>query len=221
MPSIDPRALVEGLIILILSIAVHEFAHAFIADKLGDRLPRHEGRVTLNPLAHVDPVGTLLFPTLGIIFGFGTFGWGRPVRVSPGSFTRKLRMRTAHMFVAAAGPLTNLLFGTLISLVMFALVKANVLVPESGGIFEALARAVFINYILAFFNLIPAPPLDGGTVLAGLLPDRAMPAYNKFAQYGVFVLFAFLLIPALSRLFLVPAQGLFSFWMGTVLGFGR
>src|SRR5262245_61022755 len=136
MPSIDPRALILGLITLVLSIAVHEFSHAFVADRLGDRLPRHQGRVTLNPLAHADPIGTLLFPALGIIFGIGAFGWGRPVQVNPGSFTRKLRMRTAHMFVAAAGPISNVVFAVLISLVLFGLYKASVI--PLGGLYQAV-----------------------------------------------------------------------------------
>jgi Zn-dependent protease len=218
MPSVDPRLIIQGLIILILSIAVHEFAHAYIADRLGDRLPRHQGRVTLNPLAHADPIGTLLFPAIGMIFGMGTFGWGRPVQVSPASFTRKMRMRTAHMLVAAAGPGSNIAFGLLISLVLFTLYQTGAVAAASGGLFEALSYAILINFILAFFNLIPAPPLDGGTVLAGLLPDRMMPAYNRFSQYGIFVLFAFLLIPSLTMVVLGPAHFLYQTWAGQVLG---
>jgi Zn-dependent protease len=217
MPSIDPRLVIEGLIILILSIAVHEFGHAWVADKLGDRLPRHEGRVTLNPLPHIDPIGTLLFPAIGLMYGVG-FGWGRPVRVNPASFSRRFRMRTAHLFVAAAGPAMNILFGLLISLILFGLHTADVVRAENGGLYVSLSRAVFLNFILAFFNLIPAPPLDGGTVLAGLLPERMMPAYNRFAQYGIFVLFAFLLIHPLQRLFLGPAELLYWGWTGGVLG---
>ncbi len=205
MPPIDPRALVEGLIILILSVAVHEFAHAWVADKLGDRLPRHEGRVTLNPLAHAHPIGTLLFPAIGIISGIGALGWGRPVNVNPPSFTRKLRMRTSHMLVAAAGPITNLLFGLLIALILFGLFRGGVLEVNPEGLYGAMQRAIFINFILMMFNLIPAPPLDGGAVLAGILPERWLPAYNRLAPYGIFVLFAFLLIKQLGILILMPA----------------
>src|SRR5690606_2884805 len=110
------RWIIQALIILVLSICVHEFGHAIVADKLGDPLPRSQGRTTLNPLSHADPIGTIAFPLIGLLFAGGAyFGWGRPVLVSPHNFTRKLRMRTAHMLVAAAGPAMNILFGVFIS----------------------------------------------------------------------------------------------------------
>ena len=100
----DIRWIIQALIILILSICVHEFGHAIVADKLGDPLPRSQGRVTLNPLAHADPIGTLLFPLMALVLTKSLgFGWGRPVEVSPRHFTRKLSMRTGHMLVAADG----------------------------------------------------------------------------------------------------------------------
>src|SRR5262245_30008807 len=103
MPHFDiakTRMAIAWLIALILSIAVHEFAHALVADRLGDRTPRLQGRVTLNPLAHADAIGTLLLPILGIFFGGTILGWGKPVEVHPPSFTRRLRMKTSHMLVA-------------------------------------------------------------------------------------------------------------------------
>jgi Zn-dependent protease len=210
------RWIIQSLIILVLSIAVHEFGHAYVADKLGDALPRSQGRVTLNPLAHADPIGTLAFPVLGLVFTGGIgFGWGRPVEVSPASFTRKLRMRTAHMLVAAAGPAMNLLFGCLISVVHLGLLRGGVIDP-AAEINLALLSAVQLNFVLLFFNLIPAPPLDGGTVVEGLLPDRYVPAYQRFAVYGPFVLMAVIFIPQLQRLFLAPALWLFRSWSGLI-----
>lgn len=111
------RWIIQALIILILSICVHEFGHAIVADKLGDPLPRSQGRTTLNPAAHADPIGTLLFPLIALVATKGAslgFGWGKPVQVSPRHFTRKVSMRTGHMLVAAAGPCMNLLFGVFI-----------------------------------------------------------------------------------------------------------
>jgi Zn-dependent protease len=215
---VSPAFIVINLITLVLSITVHEFGHAIVADRLGDRLPRSQGRVTLNPLSHADPIGTIAFPLVSMIFaGFIGFGWGRPVLVRPSAFTRRLRMRTAHLLVAAAGPTMNLLFAFVISLVLFVLYRAGV-VSDATVLYTAILQAILLNFVLAFFNLIPAPPLDGGTVLAGLLPERLLPAYEKVQQYGMFVLFAFLLIPQLSSVFLKPAYGLFQILAGNLLG---
>jgi Zn-dependent protease len=207
---VSPAFVVVNLITLVLSITVHEFGHAIVADKLGDRTPRTQGRVTLNPLAHADPLGTLAFPLLSMIFaGSIGFGWGRPVMVRPTSFTRRLRMRTAHLLVAAAGPAMNLLFALTISLILLVLWRFDV-VSDATVLYTSIMNAIILNFILAFFNLIPTPPLDGGTVLAGLLPDRMMPAFEKLQQFGMFILFAFILIPQLSIIFLWPAVHLFQ-----------
>jgi Zn-dependent protease len=207
------RMIVENMIILILSIAVHEFGHAFVADRLGDRLPRQQGRVTLNPAAHADPVGTLAVPALGMLLGGFGFGWGKPVQVSPVSFTRKLRMRTAHMLVAAAGPTMNVLFATLIGLIVLALVGAGVIGP-GHPLYEPLHRAIFLNFILAFFNLLPTPPLDGGAVLQGLLPDRLQPWFDRYAPYGIFVLIAVIVIPRVNTIFIWPALQMYRGFTG-------
>jgi Zn-dependent protease len=111
------RMILLQMITLILSIAVHEFGHAIVAYKLGDNLPKQQGRVTLNPIAHADPMGTLLFPMVFLVMTGGRsigFGWGKPVQVRPVAFTRKLAMRTGHMLVALAGPMMNVLLGTVI-----------------------------------------------------------------------------------------------------------
>ena len=208
------RLIIQTLIILVLSICVHEFGHAIVADKLGDPLPRSQGRTTLNPAAHADPIGTLLFPVLALVATKGAslgFGWGRPVQVSPRSFTRKLSMRTGHMLVAAAGPTMNLLFGVFISLVHLTLLKTGVLSP-ADALNGPLSLAVELNFVLAFFNLIPAPPLDGGAVLEGLLPARMVPQYQKLAVYGPFVLMAVIFIPQFQAVFLTPAVWLYHSW---------
>ena len=204
------RWILQGMIILILSIAVHEYGHAIMAHKLGDRLPESQGRVTLNPMAHADPIGTLIFPLLGMIFsggnGFG-FGWGKPVQVNPLSFSRRFRMRTAHLLVALAGPMMNIFFGLFIALVLGLLLAFEVLAPDHQLV-TALSYAIKLNFILFFFNLIPAPPLDGGAVLEGLLPDRYVPAFQRYAVYGPFVLMAVIFIPQLGQIFVQPAEWL-------------
>ncbi len=203
------RWIVQGLIILVLSIAVHEFGHAIVAHKLGDKTPESQGRVTLNPVAHADPVGTLLFPLAGMLFltkgvgGFG-FGWGRPVMVNPASFSRKYNQRTAHMMVAAAGPAMNLVLAFIVTLVTVLLLKFGVLGSDSG-LLPTLMAAIHLNFVLMFFNLIPAPPLDGGTILQGLLPDSMQESFHKVSIYGPFILMAVIFIPGLASIFLWPA----------------
>lgn len=208
------RLILQALIILLLSIAVHEFGHAIVAHKLGDRLPASQGRVTLNPLAHADPIGTFLFPVLSLVFTKGAslgFGWGRPVEVSPVSFSRRFTMRTGHMLVALAGPAMNVLFGTVIAVVHMVLLVTGVIEPGVGpGLHSALIQAVTLNFILCFFNLIPAPPLDGGAVLKGLLPARPLRTYERFEVYGPFVLLAVIFIPGLAMIFVQPALWLRS-----------
>src|SRR5262249_41716875 len=147
----------------LLSICVHEFGHAFIADRLGDDTPRRQGRLTLNPLAHADPIGTLLIPLIGILYvGMPGFGWGKPVQTIPNRYTRRFEMRVGHMFVALAGPMMNLLFGTLLAALHVVLMKTHVLTDDRTHLsFQTFFYAVSLNYILFFFNLIPAPPLDG------------------------------------------------------------
>jgi len=193
--------------VLLLSICVHEFGHAYLATKLGDDLPEKQGRVTLNPLAHADPIGTVLFPLLGILWmGVPGFGWGKPVQVNPARFTRRFEMRHGHMFVAFAGPFMNLAFGTLIAIIHVALIRFQVIDATNFDITRVLSYAVSLNFILFFFNLVPAPPLDGGAVLEGLLPRRHLPKYHAYEPYGPFVLLAVIAIPGLSRIFTVPAM---------------
>jgi Zn-dependent protease len=214
------RWIVQALIILVLSICVHEFGHAIVADKLGDPLPRSQGRTTLNPMAHADPIGTLLFPLVALLATKGGslgFGWGRPVQVSPRHFSRRFSMRTGHLLVAAAGPGMNLLFGLFIGLVHLILWKTGVLAGDSA-LHQPLQYAVQLNFVLMFFNLIPAPPLDGGTVLEGLLPARHVPTYHKYAVYGPFVLLAVIMIPGVARVFVTPAVWLANTWW-SILGF--
>ena len=213
------RWIIQALIILILSICVHEFGHAIIADKLGDSLPRSQGRVTLNPLAHADPIGTFALPLVSLIFTQGTstgFGWGRPVEILPHRLTRKLSVRRAHMLVAAAGPLMNLLLALVIMGVHLALVLTGTIAVDHGHgavpttAHGALQYAAFLNLVLMFFNLVPAPPLDGGAVLLGVLPDRTARKVEQYAVYGPFLIMAVLFIPQVRQIFTIPAQWVYA-----------
>lgn len=208
------RNVVVSMIALILSIAVHEFGHAFVADRLGDRLPRSQGRVTLNPIAHIDLLGTIGLPLMGLLFGVGAIGWGRPVMIQPVSFTRKLRMKTGHLLVAIAGPAMNILFGIVVSLITLLLHRTGLV--QNPLILKALYGVVYLNFLLAFFNLLPFPPLDGGAVLAGLLPDRSK-VVEFLQSYGLYLAIAVMAIPYARLVYGLPAAFLYDLWL-RVLG---
>jgi Zn-dependent protease len=205
------RKIVVSMIALILSITVHEFGHAFVADRLGDRLPRSQGRVTLNPIAHMSLIGTVILPLMGLIIGGFVIGWGKPVQIQPVSFTRKLSMKTGHLLVAIAGPVMNILFGILISLIAVLLWRTRLV--GNPDILKALFGAVYLNFLLAFFNLVPVPPLDGGAVLAGFLPDNSR-VIAFLQQYGFYLLILVFVLPQAQYIFRVPADALTSFWLG-------
>jgi Zn-dependent protease len=181
------RSLAEliGLVVaLVLGITVHEFSHALTADALGDRLPRSQGRVTLNPAAHIDPMGALFFVLAG-------FGWGRPVMVNPWALRPG---RIGGTMVAAAGPIANVVLATATAVVYRALEIAGLL---PGGFAEdAMEAIVFYNVVLALFNLLPIPPLDGFNALKGVLPPRQAYFLDRYGQYGIILLFVLVLIGA-------------------------
>jgi Zn-dependent protease len=205
------RVALLSLIAFIVSVSVHEYGHALIADKLGDRVPRLQGRLTLSPAAHIDPLGTLLLPLIaGLMPGYPLIAWGKPVQTNPANYTRRFSTRTGSMLVSAAGPAMNLLLAILGSIVFVALGKAGVLtVPVA----QALVRYVLaVNLALMFFNLIPLGPLDGAAVLAGILPESAQPFVEALRRYGMGVLFLLLLTGAM-RYVMYPAQVLQSAWV--------
>jgi Zn-dependent protease len=198
------RAALLYVLVLVISVALHEFGHAFMADRLGDDTPRRQGRVTLNPLAHADPVGTLALPLLGAFLGGGGFGWGKPVQWQPHHVTRRISMSTAKILVSVAGPAMNLVLGTLIALVHIILVTQNAIDP-GGGVSAMLWDASRINYVLFFFNLLPVPPLDGGHVAQSFMPYRYRNQYAEIARYAPFALLALIAIPQLRVVFVWPA----------------
>ena len=168
-------------IALIVGITFHEFSHAFIADQLGDHRPRALGRVSLNPVRHIDPIGALVFVLAG-------FGWGRPVPVNvyalrPG--------RIGMAFVAGGGPIANVIVAAAAAVVYR--------VFELGGIggfaIDVAFWIVLFNLLLAFFNLLPIPPLDGYNVLLAFLPPRAAFTVQRYAQYGIIVLLLLVFLP--------------------------
>lgn len=172
------------LIPLVLSLTVHEFAHAWSARLLGDDTAERMGRYTLNPFAHIHPVGTLLLPLLGI-----PFGWARPVPVDPTRFRRSVSQRTGWMLTAAAGPLSNLVLAALSALAYGLTWRwAPGFLSANPGL-EFFAKIMVVaNVGLALFNLLPVPPLDGSKVLEGLLPQRLLAPWQRVLALGPFLL---------------------------------
>lgn len=206
----DIKWLFIYIFVLVVSVTFHEFGHAFMADKLGDDTPRRQGRVTFNPIAHADPIGTLLLPLLSGVYAaangsIGGFGWGRPVQWLPSRVNRKWKMSTASILVSLAGPSMNVVLAVLIAGVDSILLGQGVVAP-GGDAHKIMLYAVGTNFILFFFNLVPAPPLDGGHVLGELMPYKRRDAYKEYARYGMFVVMAVAMIPVLAQIFVVPAR---------------
>jgi Zn-dependent protease len=193
---IDEHLILDRLLTLIpvwLSLSVHEWAHAWTAFRLGDDTAARLGRMTLNPLAHIDPVGTLLLPLLGI-----PFGWAKPVPVQPHRFYARVNMRTGMMYTAVAGPLSNLVLSILC---LAAMVVLLLILPIGSPVLESayplLTMMILINILLALFNLIPVPPLDGSRIADALMPQALRPGWESFYQAGPVALIALLVLPRL------------------------
>lgn len=183
---------------MILSGTVHEWAHAFTAKRLGDDTAERQGRLTLNPTAHIDPIGTILFPALGAAMGGVLFGWARPVPYNPARFGRGVTMRRGTMLVAVAGPLSNLALAVVCALLLRAVVVAGghptLENPDTLAALALLLQfGVRINVVLFVFNLLPIPPLDGSKVMAALLGDRH-PAVQFVEEYRLWLFIGLLLI---------------------------
>jgi Zn-dependent protease len=181
---LDIASILIVFTVVLASLTVHEWAHAWTADRLGDPTARMLGRVSFNPVVHIDPIGTIVLPLLAMFTTGFIFGWAKPVPVNISRFQNPKR---DFMIVAAAGPASNLAIATAAALVFRSLGGL-----ESAGdpVMRVLYFAVSINVLLAVFNMLPVPPLDGGNVLSGLLPDSFAPLINGLRQYGFIILLA-------------------------------
>jgi len=165
------REAILYLIAFILCITVHEFGHAWVATRLGDPTPRSQGRVTLAPQHHIDPIGTILMPIIMALSassgGLPLLAWGRPVQTNPMLYSRRLSMSTGRMLVSVAGPAMNLILALVVSIGIVIAARLHVSGEFLMAVFDRLVR---LNLSLMIFNLLPIPPLDGGAVLAWVLP---------------------------------------------------
>ena len=180
--DISVERLIAGIIALLVGLTFHEFSHALLADRLGDRQPRAMGRLTLNPIPHIDPIGALMLVIAG-------FGWAKPVMVNPAA----LRDGQHGMaLVAFAGPIANVAVAIGFAVVYRVLGVVGV---EDGFVPRLIELIVRLNILLAIFNLIPIPPLDGYNVLLAFLPPRQAMVVRQYAPYGVIILLLLVFLP--------------------------
>jgi Zn-dependent protease len=206
-PDIALAGLVVGVLLILICFPVHEFSHALVATALGDDTARQQGRLTLNPLAHLDPIGTLLFLVTG-------FGWAKPVPVLP--YRLNGNARTSFALVSLAGPASNVILAVVFAL-LYRLLSPVLYSSTSvlgSVLLYALEVAVFLNMILALFNLIPVPPLDGSRILAAIIPDAGATIMDQLERYGMFIVLLLSVSGVLSPLIIGPANNITSFLLG-------
>jgi Zn-dependent protease len=182
-----------------IAVVFHEYAHGLTANRWGDKTAQEQGRLTLNPIPHIDPIGTLLFPIINMLTGIPIlFGWARPVPIDPRRFKK---FRPGLFCVSLAGPAMNAFLALLSAAILCSIA---LWVPHDFYLFEPLIKmcavSISLNYALGLFNLIPIPPLDGSKVVESFLPFAAARKYESFAKYGMLIMFALLFTGAFSYL---------------------
>lgn len=184
------------IVILLFSVILHEVMHGYVALRFGDRTAEKAGRLTLNPIPHIDPIGTILLPILSLVTGGMLFGWAKPVPVNPLNFSN---LRKGELMVSGAGVLANFSLAAAAAIIYRILDALPQSFPMLLG--EALAFTVLINLVLGIFNLLPIPPLDGSKILLSQLPYKLASQYQRLEPYGFLILIALLFSGALGFVF--------------------
>jgi len=207
LQNIDFTQVFVQFAVLILSLSVHEAAHAWSAERLGDTTARMLGRVSLNPAVHVDPIGTILFPLIGMLSGAPIFGWAKPVPVN--ILNLRGNWKQKYMLIAAAGPASNVVLATVAALTL-GIVHGSADPFVSNPVRDFLVAMVELNVLLAVFNMVPLPPLDGGNVLAGVLRGGVAEMYERIRPYGFLILYGLLFSGVLWRVIGPPYNAILS-----------
>jgi Zn-dependent protease len=196
MLNLSPTDLIQAIIIIVISLTVHEFGHSLMALRLGDDTPRREGRLTLNPLAHIDIIGFIMLIVAG-------FGWAKPVRIDPRALKKPQR---DEILISIAGPLANILLAFVAALAVWALIATGAgLSPTlQRGIFGALTQAAAINVSLALFNMLPIPPLDGSHLVTTWLSRVNMALAVTYFRYGSWALLALIVFERVTNVDILP-----------------
>lgn len=195
----DPIEILKSLPAVFLAMSFHEFAHAFMANHLGDPTPRNQGRLTLDPLVHIDWMGLVMFAVFG-------FGWAKPVKVNPSNFKNK---KWGDIIVSLAGPIANLLLAVLGTIIYVLLIRFYT-VPIDA-IMDIIQYIIYLNIIFAILNIIPIPPFDGYHVLKDLFFRRNAKFFWKYEQYSMYILFAFILLGLFNIIVDKPAIAIYQF----------
>jgi Zn-dependent protease len=213
--NIDPGNLIIWFIVLLFSLSFHEAAHAWTSEKFGDDTGRLQGRITLNPIAHIDLFGTVLFPIVSALSGIPLLGWAKPVQTNPLMWRDKTR---ANIMVSAAGPLSNFILAIVAFIIIKSLIVSGVVYLNGGyytlimplraqaGLLSPLSVMLsvllLLNIGLGVFNLIPVPPLDGSHVLEELLPHSMLEAYEQVRPYGFMLLYLLMFLGVFGAIFI-------------------
>ena len=210
-----PEFFALSIIILLFSVILHEVMHGYVALKFGDRTAQKMGRLTLNPIPHIDLFGTILLPTLLIFTGSPIlFGWAKPVPINPLNFSN---IKKGELFVSLAGILANFGLAILAAVIYHILSALPQTFPAVAG--SLLRFAVSVNLVLGVFNLFPIPPLDGSKVLLALLPYNLAKSYQRLERYGILILLILMMIPLGRSSLLHTILGFFVGLFSSLLGF--
>lgn len=191
----DPLQFIAVFLILfaplLISITIHEWAHGYVAYTFGDMTPKTQGRLSLNPFKHLDPIGTLMLFIIGI-------GWAKPVNINPENINENYK-KLKLLLIALAGPLSNFILGIFFIFTLYFLIEFSIL--KSALLIFFFNLIIKINFVLALFNLIPIPPLDGANILANLMPEKMANIYFKIAPYSLIILVVLIMMNGIDFIF--------------------